>query len=313
MKTVIIGAGAVGSYFGGQMLKSGLDVTLLARDAHYTALSTEGLTVKTVEGSFHLHDVPVVSAIPDIYRPELVLIFVKTISTQQVTVELREVLQPSTLVITFQTGLDNDLQWQKALRHPLVFPGLAYINAQRTAPGFVEQISGPGSLIFGSRPSQQDNERLQDVLHLLQQAHLNIELAADIVQEMWIKLIWISAFAGLTAVYRSAVAPILNDAVGLDLFRQCLLEAQTIARASNICLPEELDQRLWDRIAFYREQDHQVKTSLLLDMESGRLTEVETIHGALVRHARAAGVETPALDLIYSVINLYNTSIANNG
>ena len=312
MKTTIIGAGGVGGFFGGKMIKNGKDVTLVARGAHYEALKSQGLTVKCVEGDFHLPDVPVIATIGAMSDSDLVLIFVKTFHTPEVARQLRQVIQADTLVITFQTGLDNDLQFQDALAHPFVFPGLAYINSSRTAPGVIEQISGPCTLTFGARDAQ-DNRRLHEVLQLFRRAQINANLAADIEQEIWTKLIWISAFAGLTAIHRSPIGPILNDVQGKHLFHRCLAEAEAIARAQGVHLPKGLDRRLMRKIAFYKTRGQKTRTSLLLDMENGRLTEVETIHGALVRRARTAQVETPTLDLIYSVIKLHNLTAGRNG
>lgn len=308
MQISITGTGGVGGYFGGLLAKAKNDVTFVARGEHYQAIKQGGLTISSAKGEFKIANPQVVDSIRKLQEPELVLVFLKTFSTVEAISELAEVVSPKTVVITFQTGLENDLEIKKLLPSAAVFPGLAYINSRISAPGKVEQISGACKLIFGARRGQ-DASVLNRIEELFTTAGISAQLVDNIELEIWKKLVWISAFSGATVLCRAKIGEILNEAAGERLFRSLLNEALRVAEVSQIELSEADRREMLERIEYYKGEGRNAKTSLLLDIEAGRRTEVETIHGALIRQGQSRGLSTPLLDAVYAAVKVYERAI----
>ncbi len=308
MRCHIIGVGGVGGYFGGLLARAGEDVTFIARGEHYRAMRESGLRVKSVRGDFHIPNPRVIESIGSIRNPELMLVFVKTYHTAEIAAALREVVRPETTIITFQTGLENDLEILKHVPAARVFPGLAYINSSRTAPGLIEQISGQRALVFGARGGDEDPV-LAETERMFQNARLSATLSRCIEREMWIKLVWISALAGMTVLFRSEIGPVANHPEGYALFRKCLEEGFLLAKKRGAGLTPDDRKTMIEKIEYFRSEGGSAKTSLLMDIEHGRRTEVETMHGTLVRHARELGIDVPALQVIYAIVKVHDDQV----
>ena len=306
----MIGLGGAGGYFGGLLVEAGKDVTFVARGDHYRTIREKGLTVRCVRGDFHIEKPELIDSIRKIEDPELVLIFVKTYHTMQVTRELSTVVSDRTAIVTFQTGLENDHQIKQIIPANMVYPGFAFINSSKPEPGLIEQISGPCTLTFGDR-SKTPNEVLNKVELLLKEGGIDATLSDDIERDMWVKLVWIATFSGMTSIYRSRVGPILNNKEGCRIFTQCLDEAFAIADAMEISIPDETRKKIYGKIKYYKSEGANAKTSLLLDIENNRRTEIETLQGSLVRYARETGVAAPIMNLIYNIISLYDTKVSD--
>ena len=311
MQCHIVGAGGVGGFFGGLIARSGVDVTFVERGEQYRALRDQGLTVNSVRANFQIAQPSVVQSISADERPDLILVFVKTYHTATVAQELAKATRPDTTIITFQTGLENDLEILEHVSTQRVFPGVAYVNSSRTAPGIIEQISGPCTLTFGTRGGTND-PMLRDVEAMLRAATIDATFSSEIERVMWTKLIWICAFAGMTTLFRSKAGPIVNDVDGNRLFHRCLDEAYAIAAARDIHFsPEERDSVV-QKIAYYKKEGRNAKTSMLLDVEGGRRTEIATMHGTLVKYARQEGLDVPLLEAINAVVQVHDHNIGGS-
>lgn len=309
MKTYVVGAGATGGYFGGRLAAAGGNVTFVARGDHCRAMRETGLQVKSAHGDFTIDRPQVIDTPEKIQNPELILVFVKTYDTAEVARGLAGVIGAGTTVITFQTGLENDFEIMKAVGSRRVFPGLVYVNSARVAPGVIRQASGPCTMTFGRRGGAAD-PGLERVEKLFREAGIDAALTRGIEGEMWRKLIWISAFAGMTVLFRAPVGRILGNPGGERMFRNCLEEALAVAAARGIKFPAAERDRIFARIDYYKGPGADAVTSLLLDIENGRRTEIETLHGTLVRFAREAGVEIPLLETVYTVVQVHEARVA---
>lgn len=309
MKTYLIGVGGVGGYFGGMLQNAGFDVTFVSRGDHFRAMQQNGLILHTVEGKVELPQVDVLDDISKISQPDLILLFVKTTATEGVIQKLQSVVTNNTVILTFQTGFENDRIIREHLPENVVHPGLAYINARKAGPGQIEQVSGLCRLVYGPREGSAD-EAILRIQERFSQTGLDIRLSSDIEREIWKKLVWICCFSGVTVLFRSEIGRILNHPLGENVLRRALDEAFAIADACHVNLSEADLQEILSKIPYHQTVAPLAKTSLLLDLEKGNQTEVDTMHGALLAKARLHGLKTPILDTITAVIKVHDDSLS---
>jgi len=308
-KFAVVGVGGVGGYLGGMLANSGLDVTFVARPIVADVLKSRGLTLKTVDGEIVLPSVSAVNSPASLSHVDVVLLTTKTYDLEEAVSTLPESIRRDSMLITFQNGIDNDQRVKDKLPGTEVFPGVAYIVSARTAPGMIEQSAGPRKFLIGDR-TQEKKQRLEDVALVMRDAGIDIVASPNIEKELWTKYIWILAFAGVTAACRCPIGKIVNDTDGYRLFTRCVDEAITVARALNVNIGEAERSMVLSKADGYKTKGTGAKSSLAIDLESGRRTEVEAIHGAIVRLASAIQVDVPTIETMYNAIRLSDSHSA---
>lgn len=299
MKITIIGTGGVGGYFGAMLARAGEAVVFVARGEHGTQMRERGLTVKSVDGDFVVQPVQVVQRVSGLRDPELVLFTVKTYDTQQVAIELVQVANSNkTHIITFQNGVDNDMEIKKFIPNANVYPGVCYVISARTGPGLIEQTGGMRSLVFGDR-NHTENIFLKEVEAMMQKAGINAKYSVDIMSDVWKKFIFILAFSGMTAYKQQPIGEILSNSDSLKEYETVLKEAETVARALGVNLPDDIVDAT---IAAAQRTAPNSKSSLLVDIEHKRRTEIESLNGKLVRLAASLGIPVPMNETIYKTV-----------
>lgn len=298
MKIYIVGAGGVGGYFGGLMAQGGLDVTFVTRGAQYTAIKHNGLKIKSVLGDFVIKSIKVVEKISQIADPNLIFLCVKSYDLLSTAKQLGPVITPQTNIITLENGIDNDLNVAHILPQAKVYPGIAYVIASRTEPGIISQTGGLRKIIIGDRKTS-NNPDLSSIVNLLSGAGVNIAQSPDIVQDLWKKFIYLVPFAGLTGAYRSPIGKILRDPEQKSMYESCIREVITVARAAKVNLPDDIFTQVMQTSTNTAPES---KSSLLIDIERGRKTEIDNLHGTLIKLADKLSVEIPTIKSIYDQI-----------
>ena len=155
-------------------------------------------------------------------------------------------------------------------------------------------------MIAGDRKSQ-NNKRLEEIVEIMKKSGIDAVLSDDITKELWKKYMLIVAYAGMTAVCRSPIGKVLGDPSTKSLYERCVKEAVVVARALRVNIPDdsfEIIMKTSISTAPYS------KSSLLVDIENGRKTEIETLNGTLVRLAKEKNIDVPINELIYGAIKL---------
>jgi len=298
IKIYVIGTGGVGGYFGGVLAKAGNDVTFVARSDHYEAITKNGLVIKSVAGDFDIKPAKVIKDPTDIISPDLILFTTKTYQTEEAAKQLASIVLPKTIIITFQNGIDNDYQIRKFIPVGKVYPGIAYIISTKISPGIISQTGGPRKLIFGDR-SNPNNQELKKIADLMTQSGVDAILSDNITRDLWKKFLFIVPFAGLTARYRKTIGEILSNPNLRPVYEQCLDEVVGVARGIGVELGDDIFNSIMTLSDNFAPSS---KSSLLIDIENGRPTEIEALHGALLRLAHENGVPVPVNEQIYSEI-----------
>lgn len=298
MRTLIMGTGGLGGYFGGLLARAGGDVTFIARGANLQALQERGLTVGSVNGDFTL---PVVQACPDptgMPEADVVLFCVKTYGVGDATALLQPVVGPGTILLTLQNGVDTPAHLQQALGRGTVLAGITRIGSTLVEPGVIEQPTRDRAIEVGSLDAP-GAAALETIRALLEAAGIPVMVSPDIRKSLWEKLVLISAFAGLSALTSLSPNQLLARRPTRTVYTRVMEEAAAVARAAGAALEPGIATQI---LAYLDAEGELGSASMAVDFQQRRRTEIEAINGAVVRHGQRLGVPTPVNETIYAAL-----------
>jgi len=297
MRVLVVGAGAVGGYFGTLLARGGHDVTFVARGANLAALRAQGLRVELGSETLHLERPAAVEDPAEAPPPDLVLICVKSYDTAGVATALRPAVRPETIVLSLQNGVENEDALASVLGLPPLMLALTQIGVALTAPGVVE-FSGRGNIVFGE-PDGSRSARAERVHAALVQAGIPADIRADIRVAVWEKLAWNAGFNAVTTITRSTVAEVLAVPVTRELVVRAMEEVDAVATALGIPVRRRRTHRIVEDSVAALPDFH---TSMLQDLLRGRRLEHDAITGAVVRAAERVGVAVPTNRALYALL-----------
>ncbi|MBI2880732.1 MAG: 2-dehydropantoate 2-reductase [Candidatus Tectomicrobia bacterium] len=315
MKVAVMGAGAVGSYYGGLLARAGEEVHLVGRGEHVRAVRERGLRVESPsEGDFSLPP-EAVRATEDpgeVGPADWVFFAVKGPDTERAASALPPLLRSGTFILTVQNGVDSAERIAGVLARggarPDVLPGAVYIEATLVSPGVVRHAGGPRRLVFGERTGA-PTPRAEAVREVFGRTGVPVELTERIEAALWSKFLYICPMSGMTAVTRRGLRAILDLPETRALYHSALREVEAVARARGVDLPPDAVQRV---IAF-SDGLPDMRSSLQKDLEADKPLEIESLAGAAVRLGKEAGVPTPIHDILYACLKLQDPGASANG
>jgi 2-dehydropantoate 2-reductase len=298
MKILVMGAGAVGAYYGARLQQAGEEVVLCARGANLEALRRDGLKVQSYQGDFAL---PVnATADPREYAPYDVILFcVKSYDTQNAARLLAGSLTPSGVILTVQNGVENEAQLRDVFGEAAVMTGNARIGAEMTQPGLIVHRTG-GVIEFGEI-SGGESDRARQLAEVFSRAGILGQLFSGIWQSRWLKLLWNASFNPVTALSCSTVGEVLDDPNGIALIRSLMSEIIRVANAEGVALTE---QNIDDEMKRSQKLLRAVRTSTLQDSQRGKPLEYDALSGAVLRAANRHGIPVPHMTAIHALIGL---------
>lgn len=301
MKIAIIGAGAVGGYYGALLSRVGADVSLVARGAHRDAIRADGLRiVGSVQGDFTVR-LPAEDDPRAIGPVDVVILTVKTYDNSSAFPLIAPLLGPDTCVLTLQNGVDSADDLAGVIGQSRVIAGPTYIATAIEAPGVIRQTGTHRRIVFGEvfDPLPSVSPRVRDLAELMVAADIHAEPVADARIPLWEKFIYLAPFAAFTGAARRPIGAIWGDEVARATFLAAVAEVEQVARASGVAVATDMI----DRVAAYTGSiPASTRSSLLIDLQAGKRIEVESLPGSVVRRGRAAGVETPIMRGLYAVL-----------
>jgi 2-dehydropantoate 2-reductase len=290
MKIAILGAGAMGSLFGGKLSTAGGCRVLLydSNQAHVRRIAREGLIIETADGSPGLTVHPEAATSPgEVRGADVMIVFVKANATAEVAARFARLAGPSTLAVTLQNGLGN--------REILC----EHFGEERTAAGVTSEgatFLGPGRIRHAGRGSTHlamsagSNDRLKPLLRLLAEAGFETHIEEEVDSLIWSKLIVNVGINALTALLGVPNGGLLDHEPVREMMAELVAEAVAVASARGIRLtfPDPLETvfQVARRTAANR-------SSMLQDFDRNRPTEIDMINGAVVREADKLGIPVP--------------------
>ena len=289
MKVAVMGAGAVGGYYGGVLAKDGVDVTLICRGAHRDAIRSEGLNVDSHWGEFKVS--PAATNDPGEVGPaDLVLHCTKLYSNDEAVPMLRPMVGDGTTILTVQNGVTSGQTLADEFGWDRVLQGATYIEAAIMAPGHIEQSGSAARIEFGERDGKM-SDRAQAIKSLLDRTGIQVAVSSDIASTLWIKLVAVAAIGTAMTVSRSSLPEVLSWPEGTATIRTVMEEIVAVGKARGIEFPPDVVDERFEAAA---EEADEFKSSLQADMQAGKPLEVDELLGAVVRMGREMGIPVPA-------------------
>ena len=289
MKIAIMGAGAVGAYYGGALARSGADVVLIARGDHADTMRGDGLRVKSHWGDFVVR--PEVATSPaEVGSVDLVLHCVKLYSNADTIPTMHPLFGDKTMVLTVQNGITGGESLAAEFGWDRVLEGATYIETSIAGPGEIVQTGSAARIEFGERDGT-ITDRVESIRDALSVPGVQVEVSSDIRASLWSKMVAIGALGTIVTSARASLPEVLAMDGGLDTMRTVMEEIVASGKANGIKFPNGIvDAKIADAIA----EAGEFQSSLQSDFNRGGKLELDDILGAAVKLGQRAGVPMPA-------------------
>jgi len=299
MKIAVVGAGALGLFYGARLQKAGLQVHFLLRRDH-DAIKNNGLTVYSVEGDFHLPMVNGYRSTREIGESDLVLVGLKTFANHRFQELLTPLVGADTLILTLQNGLGNEEQLASLFGGERVLGGVAFLRSNRGAPGIVHHL-GEGRVVLGEF-RRGETAVAERIAVLFRNAGLECRVTTDCLRARWEKLVWNIPFNGLCALMMKPVDALL----GLPATRSLIIDMmeEVIHGGNSQGLLKDIPVNLAEKMVTNSENLGPYRPSMLIDRLEGRPLELDAIFGAPLAAAGLKGVGMPRVQALHALLQL---------
>jgi 2-dehydropantoate 2-reductase len=286
MKIAIMGAGAVGGYFGARLALGGNDVSFIARGAHLAAIKAQGLTVRSPLGNLHLAT-PVATDTPsDVGPVDVVLFGVKLWETETAAEAIKPLIGPETVVLSFQNGVVKDALLRAVLGTKPVAGGVCYIAATIEAPGVISHANNLQKLVFGEYGGRR-SARIERFYQACLESGIDAEISDDIERVIWEKFVFLVGLSATSATIRRAIGEVRSNADSRRLLEGIMQEVVDVGRAEGVNLAADYAQ---DRLRFCDQLPAEMTASMLHDLEHGNRLEVKWLSGDVSARGLRLGV-----------------------
>lgn len=297
MRIGIIGAGGVGGYVGGLLMRSGADVTFLVRGDTLEALNYHGLTVSDADGSFTLPLVLASDSAQAIGPVDVLVHATKAHGFSEALDAALPMIGPDTLVVTVQNGVDAPALAASVVGAERVVPCVVRMFTHAENPGVVVNDGPPGTATM-QPPDGPGRASFDAFVDALRAAGIRVDLTDDIQTDLWRKAMFV--------IPVGAIGGTTGDSVGFvrerlrDTMRAGMREVEAVGAARGVKLPPDAVDRI---LALVDVLPHELVTSMQRDLQEGRASELDAQVGAICRLGDAAGVPTPLLDLMFRTLS----------
>lgn len=296
-KTAVVGAGAVGGYFGGMLARAGVSIVMIGRPAFVKAVDKKGLLLDTLSFKETV-GVQASSDLAAVRGAEIILVCVKTIDTVSTARALKPLLSPGAIVLSMQNGVDNAEQMCTAAGVDAL-SAVVYVAASVPEPGHIKH-AGRGDLVLGP-----PNARAERVAKLFETAGVPCRISENIQGELWTKLVWNCALNAISALSRAKYGQISASDDARKVVQDVVHEVFAVARAANIQLPG-LDgpEAAFAGAMKIASQMSGALSSTGQDLLRGKRTEIDSLNGYIARRGAELGVPTPVNHALYALVKL---------
>ena len=300
LKVAVMGAGAVGCYYGGMLARAGHKVVLIARPPHVDAINRHGLRLQTSTFDEQVsHPLSASSEASAVQGADLVLFCVKSTDTASAAASMRPYLAPGALVLSLQNGVENADVLRSVLPQQAVAAAVVYVATAMAGPGHVRH-NGRGELVIEPSGSS------EAVAQALNAAGVPTDLSFNVRGALWAKLILNCAYNAVSAItqlpYGTTSAGEGVQAVMQDVVAECL----AVATADDVQVPGDVRAAVQNIAATMPTQ----LSSTAQDLARGKNSEIDYLNGFIIRRGEALGVATPANRVLWALVKLLEAKAA---
>ena len=293
MKIAILGAGALGCYYGARLQESGQDVSFIVR-SEYGYLKEHGLQVKSLHGDISLPRLKVYRDAAEVGPVDLVIVAWKSTANAGFSKALPPLMGPDTVVVTLQNGMGNAEEIARIIPADRIYVGLCFICAMRAEPGHVNHLEGGNIQFAPFVPSPEGSEKARELSELFANAGIKTRAFDAAEQIQWYKLVWNIPFNGLClALGGISIAELYQNPENVARARR-IMEVVRAAKARGYTLPDDL-------VEFHLSRTESMGSfipSSAVDYNEGRPVEYTAIWGDPLSKARQAGASVPEWELL---------------
>ncbi|GGD04811.1 2-dehydropantoate 2-reductase [Thalassobacillus devorans] len=298
MKILVIGAGALGAYFGGRLHESGHEVSFLVRERRANQLKQNGIEIHSPHGNYKIEEPAIIRNANEAEDIDLVFLSVKGYHLPGTIDTLKTLVDKGAKVLPVLNGVEHISVLQKELGEESVIGGLSFIIATLDENGHVIHSSQIHDLIFGAL-HQSQQEVVDELGIACEQAKFDGKLSNSILKEVWKKYMFITAFSGITTAVNLPIGEIRKHPETFHIARKILEDMQQLANSHGLELTDAHVDKAFESMENLGEE---ATSSMHQDRRKGLTLEVEHLHGGALRLGDTVGLKLPYIEAIYGII-----------
>ena len=299
----VLGAGAVGCYFGGMLARAGHAVTLIGRPAHVEVFRREGLRfeAKTFDERVKVMADTEPSGVKG---ASLVLFCVKSTDTEAAAAQIAPHLAPGAIVVNLQNGVDNTERIQARVPNPVI-PAVVYVATEMAGPGHLKH-HGRGDLVIGATDSKVTPAMLAHVKALFEPAGVPVVVSDNVAAELWMKLVVNCAYNAISAIAQLPYGEMVKGTGIPETMRDVIAETLAVAKAKGVVMPADTLERVM-KIAGAMPAQY---SSTAQDLARAKRTEIDHLNGYVMRAGESLGVPVPVSRALFALVRLLESKRA---
>jgi 2-dehydropantoate 2-reductase len=296
-RIAVVGAGAVGGYFGGMFARAGAPTVFIGRKHFADSVNSNGLVLDKPEGQERI-GIKASVDISAIRECTLILLCVKANDTSKTAKEMAPFVRPDATVVCLQNGVDNTDK-VRAAANIVALPAVVYVAVSVPEPGRVKHLAR-GDLIIGH------SGKATELADVFIRAGIPCRISENIEGELWVKLLRNCALNAISALGQVRYGQIAQSEDGRKLMEQVVDEVLTVARAANVVLPGVHDRQSGMAAAMgLATEMADAFSSTAQDLNRGRLTEIDALNGYIARRGAELGIPVPANHALFTLVKLF--------
>lgn len=298
MRIVVLGAGALGAYYGGRLEEAGADVTFLVRGRRAEQIRINGIRLHSSMGEYTIENPKIILDAKEVKQVDLVLVGVKGYHLEGAMESLRVLAKKGAYILPVLNGIEHISRLQDELGNDAVLGGLAFIFSTLDEAGHVVHSGDFHNLIFGPLETTQQSI-CKELEKLTDRANFNGINTPGILHELWKKYMFINALSGITTAANLPMGPIQDVPETFRVAEMILQEMKQLANAYKVAITDEEVEEARNKMLHL---DKEATSSMHQDRRKGLILEVDHLHGGAVRLAKAAGIDMPYTEVILGLI-----------
>ena len=303
VRVAVVGAGAVGCWFGGMLARAGVPVTFIGRPSHVEAMRRDGLRLSGATYDEHVR----VEASTDVAAAAgaaLVLVCVKSTDTERTGAELAPHLAPGACVLSLQNGVDNAPRLQAVLGRP-VAPAVVYVATEMGGPGHVRHL-GRGELVIPADTSASAGLSSADIVALFARAGVPVERSDNVVGALWGKLLLNCGYNAISAIADAPYGRMVTLPGVAQTVHDAVAECLAVAAALGVVIPGDV----WASVTRIATSMPGQVSSTCQDLRRGKPTEIDHLNGYIVREGDRLGIPVPLNRALHALVKALETKTA---